>query len=195
MSEPIPTKETDISEIARRVSERTTQAPNVSIEMVDGIGRMTIGESGGVEERLRLMAALGTYDLDFLGPLLSQVGNGVSVNGELQEDSLQFVISFIKSIGPESEVEAMLAAQMAAVHICALDASRRYLWSSSLAGKDSAERAMTKMTRTFTTQMETLKKYRAKAQQTVRVERVTVNEGGQAIVGDVTHGGQGKDEK
>lgn len=195
MSEPIPTKEADISEIARRVSERTTHAPNVSVEMVDGIGRMTIGESGDVGERLRLMAALGTYDFDFLGPLLSQVSYGVSVGGELHEDSLQFVISFIKSIGPESEVEAMLAAQMAAVHICALDASRRYLWSSSLAGKDSSERAMTKLTRTFTTQMETLKKYRAKAQQTVRVERVTVNEGGQAIVGDVTHGGQGKDEK
>ena len=32
-------------------------------------------------------------------------------------------------------------------------------------------------------------KYRAKAQQTVRVERVTVHEGGQAIVGDVNHGG------
>ena len=45
-------------------------------------------------------------------------------------------------------------------------------------------------TRTYLAQMDALKKYRAKAQQTVRVERVTVNEGGQAIVGDVTHGGR-----
>ena len=37
--------------------------------------------------------------------------------------------------------------------------------------------------------MEALKRRRAKAQQTVRVERVTVEDGGQAIVGDVTHGG------
>jgi hypothetical protein len=44
--------------------------------------------------------------------------------------------------------------------------------------------------RTYLAQMDTLKKYRAKAQQTVRVESVTVNEGGQAIVGDVTHGGR-----
>ena len=43
-------------------------------------------------------------------------------------------------------------------------------------------------------QMEALKKYRAKAQQTVRVERVTVEDGGQAIVGNVTHGG-GHDTK
>jgi hypothetical protein len=37
--------------------------------------------------------------------------------------------------------------------------------------------------------MDALKKYRAKAQQVVRVERVTVEEGGQAIVGNVERGG------
>jgi len=39
--------------------------------------------------------------------------------------------------------------------------------------------------------MDALKRYRAKAQQTVRVERVTVREGGQAIVGSVSHEGGG----
>jgi hypothetical protein len=34
------------------------------------------------------------------------------------------------------------------------------------------------------------KRHRAKAQQVVRVERVTVNEGGQAIVGPVQTGGR-----
>jgi hypothetical protein len=44
--------------------------------------------------------------------------------------------------------------------------------------------------------MDALKKYRAKAQQTVRVERVTIEGGGQAIVGDVTHrGGRVEHEK
>ena len=50
---------------------------------------------------------------------------------------------------------------------------------------------MTRLSRTYIAQIDALKKYRSKAQQTVRVERVTVNEGGQAIVGDVTHGGEG----
>ena len=40
-------------------------------------------------------------------------------------------------------------------------------------------------------QMETLKRYRAKAQQ---VERVTVQDGGQAKVGAVRHGGSAIDE-
>ncbi|SHL40742.1 hypothetical protein SAMN05444414_11330 [Roseovarius marisflavi] len=107
------------------------------------------------------------------------------------EASLQFVIAFIKSIKPESEIETMLAAQMAAVHICAPDASRRYLSTTSLDGKDSAERAMTKLTRTFTTQMEALKRHHAKARKIVRVERVNVESGGQAIVSDVSHQAEG----
>ncbi|MGV6803932.1 MAG: hypothetical protein ACWA49_06980, partial [Ruegeria sp.] len=55
--------------------------------------------------------------------------------------------------------------------------------------QDSAERALNKLARTFTSQVETLKKYRSKADQTVRVERVEVKEGGQAIVGNVQNGG------
>jgi hypothetical protein len=184
-------KDEKTPEIAHKVRDRRDRAPNVSIEMVDNAARLTIGESSEPEEHLRLMDALGTYDIDFLSPLLGQIGNAVSANGELRQDSLQFAVSFIKSIKPESELEAMLAAQMAATHICALDASRRLLSSSTLPGKDSAERAMTKLTRAFTTQMEALKKHRAKAQQIVRVERVNVESGGQAIVGDVSAGGGG----
>jgi hypothetical protein len=39
--------------------------------------------------------------------------------------------------------------------------------------------------------VEALKRYRSRGDQTVRVEHVTVNEGGQAIVGNVNHGGRG----
>ena len=191
------TDQTDdqVTEIARLVSQRTQKAPNISVEIDDGVARLEIGKNGTPEERLKLMAALGTHDIDFLSPLLNQIGNSVSMKGEVQEGSLQFVIAFIKSIEPESELEAMLAAQMAAVHVCAMDASRRLLWADTFQGKDSAERAMTKLTRTFTTQMDALKRHRAKAQQTVRVERVNVESGGQAVVGDVTHGGRVHDKK
>jgi len=57
--------------------------------------------------------------------------------------------------------------------------------------RESLERSITRLSRTYLAQMDALKKYRAKAQQVVRVERVTVHEGGQAIVGDVSHGGEG----
>jgi hypothetical protein len=55
--------------------------------------------------------------------------------------------------------------------------------------------SQTRLSRTYLAQMDALKKYRAKAQQVVRVERVTVNDGGQAIVGELTHGGRSGDER
>jgi hypothetical protein len=39
--------------------------------------------------------------------------------------------------------------------------------------------------------MDTLKRYRSKGEQKVTVQHVTVNEGGQAVVGDVRTGGRG----
>jgi hypothetical protein len=52
--------------------------------------------------------------------------------------------------------------------------------------QDSAERAFNKLTRTFVTQMEALKRYRTGGEQKVTVQHVSVSEGGQAIVGNVT---------
>ena len=57
--------------------------------------------------------------------------------------------------------------------------------------QDAAERALNKLARTFVAQVEALVRCRGGGRQTVRVEHVTVNEGGQAIVGNVTSGGRG----
>lgn len=53
--------------------------------------------------------------------------------------------------------------------------------------QDSAERALNKLCRTFAIQLETLKRIRSSGEQKVTVRHVSVNEGGQAIVGNVTH--------
>ena len=47
----------------------------------------------------------------------------------------------------------------------------------------------TKMLRTFIAQMDALKKYRTGGQQKMVVEHVHVNEGGQAIVGNINQKG------
>ena len=50
-----------------------------------------------------------------------------------------------------------------------------------------------RLSRTFAALVEALNRHRGKAgQQTVRVEHVTVNEGGQAIVGTVEQPGRGR---
>jgi type III secretory pathway component EscR len=47
------------------------------------------------------------------------------------------------------------------------------------------ERSLNKLARTYTTQLETLKRYRTGGEQKVTVRHVLVNDGGQAIVGNV----------
>ena len=66
--------------------------------------------------------------------------------------------------------------------------ARRLANVETIPQQDSAERALNKLARTFTTQIEALKRYRSTAQQKVTVEHVTVQAGGQAIVGNVSHG-------
>ncbi len=185
----------NFAELTEKLRERRAKAPEVSVTMEGNAASFTVGEESSGEEYLRLMAAVGTFDYGFMDAFLGQIGNAVSDKGSISESKMRFALGVIVGLEPRDEIEAMLAAQMAAVHVCAMDASRRYLWGESLASKDSAERALTKLTRTFATQMETLKRYRSKGRQVVRVERVTVNEGGQAIVGPVQHGGRGDEKK
>lgn len=101
------------------------------------------------------------------------------------------MLALVKGVEPKDQVEAMLAAQMAAVHNATMTFARRLNRAENVPQQDSAERAFNKLARTFALQVEALKRYRSGGEQTVRVEHVTVNEGGQAIVGNVTHRGRG----
>ena len=84
---------------------------------------------------------------------------------------------------------AMLISQMTATHVAMSVLSQKMMDAPSHQMRESLERSQTRLSRTFLSQMEALRKHLAKAQQTVRVEHVTVNAGGQAIVGNVAHGG------
>jgi hypothetical protein len=97
------------------------------------------------------------------------------------------MLSVIKGIQPRDQLEAMLAAQMAAVQMAVMTFARRLAHVETIPQQDSAERALNKLARTYATQMETLKRYRTGGEQKVTVQHVSVSEGGQAIVGNVTH--------
>jgi hypothetical protein len=104
---------------------------------------------------------------------------------------LIFMLSVVKDIKPRDQVEAMLAAQMAAVHQAILTFARRLAHVETIDQQDSAERAFNKLARTFAAQMEALKRYRTGGEQKVTVQHVSVSEGGQAIVGNVTQTAHG----
>ncbi len=138
-----------------------------------------------------LMQALGISDNAFLNGILGQLANAASQGGAVDERHVNFMLSAIKGVEPKDEVEVMLAAQMAAVHAATMTFARRLGNVENIPQQDSAERAFNKLARTFVAQVEALKRYRTGGEQKVTVEHVTVKEGGQAIVGSVTHGGRG----
>jgi hypothetical protein len=96
------------------------------------------------------------------------------------------MLSVVKGIQPRDQIEVMLAAQMAVVHTASMTMAQRLGQVENLLQQDSAERAFNKLTRTFASQMEALKRYRTGGEQKVTVQHVSVSEGGQAIVGNVT---------
>ena len=76
--------------------------------------------------------------------------------------------------------------QMVAVHELAMEMSKRALIrDQEVDAVDRHVNRLTKLMRTYTTQMEALNRYRTKGQQKITVQHVNVESGGQAIVGDV----------
>jgi hypothetical protein len=136
---------------------------------------------------LKLLAeALGTGNHDFVRGLLVQLADAASRGQKTDQAAVNFMLSVVKGIQPRDEVESMLAAQMAAIHNTIMAFTRRLAHVENIPQQDSAERALNKLARTFTTQMEALKRYRTGGEQKVTVQHVSVSEGGQAIVGHVT---------
>lgn len=136
--------------------------------------------------QLLVMEAVASADGDFLNGIVSQLADASGRGQDIDERGLNFMLSVIKGIEPRDQLEAMLAAQMAAVHVTSMTFARRLAQVETIAQQDSAERAFNKLTRTFAMQMEALKRYRTGAEQKVTLQHVSVAEGGQAIVGNVT---------
>ena len=138
-----------------------------------------------------LTEALGTVDGDFVTGLLTQLSNATSQDQRPNETAINFLLSVIKGAKPKDQFEAMLAAQMAAIHTATMTFTRQLANAETIAQQDSAERALNKLARTFAMQMEALKRYRTGGEQKVTVQHVSVNEGGQAIVGNVNQAAGG----
>jgi hypothetical protein len=133
-----------------------------------------------------VMDVLASADGDFVNGIVSQLASASGRGQDISEHGINFMLSVIKGIEPRDQLEAMLAAQMAAVHMASMTFARRLGHVKDISQQDSAERAFNKLTRTFAMQMDALKRYRSGAEQKVTLQHVSVADGGQAIVGNVT---------
>jgi hypothetical protein len=135
----------------------------------------------------QLMAeALGVADRDAMHGILRQLVKA-SVKGERPDEvNLAFMISMVKSIKPRDSVEAMLVAQMVSVHVMAMRCAHHLANAEDIARQDSAGRALGRLARTFPAQMEALNRYRNNGEPAIAVQNVSIQNGGKAIVGNVT---------
>jgi hypothetical protein len=133
------------------------------------------------------MKALGTADRDFVKGLFGQL-MAASARGadRLDGEWLFFALSLLKDVKPGDGLAAMQIAQMAAVHAAMMRISGNLGQATQPPNLDSAVRAINQLARTYTAQLEALKRYRTGNEQKVTVQNVSVTEGGQAIVGNFT---------
>ena len=145
----------------------------------------------------------GPGSLKSLGGSVSRAFNSVVVNEALRaawlpsnlaaddrEKRMQAVIGFMLEFKPRDAIEGMMAAQAAAAHAAAMECYRRAMIPEQLGEAAQALRKnAASMTRTFIELLDALDRKRGGTrQQVVRVERVQVAAGGQAIVGSVSAG-------
>ncbi|WP_407148333.1 hypothetical protein [Bradyrhizobium sp. ORS 86] len=135
----------------------------------------------------QLMAnALGAVDRDAMEGILRQLVKASVSGGRPDQVNLSFMLSMVKSLRPRDSVEAMLVAQMVSVHVMAMRCAHHLAHAKDLAQHDSAARALGRLARTFPAQIEALNRYRSHGEPAITVQNVKVEDGGNAIVGNVT---------
>jgi hypothetical protein len=136
-------------------------------------------------------AATGTTDNAVHMARINEIASALWIpEGSSETDihnRLAAAIQMFVELKPKNGVEGMLATQMVATHSAAMECMRRaMIEGQSFEGRDQNLKHAGKLMQTFARQMEVLDKHRGKGQQKITVEHVTVEAGGQAIVGNVT---------
>ncbi len=145
----------------------------------------------------------GSDSPDFNNVLLNDVLGTMWLpnrDGDEKSRRIRAGMAALKAFKPADAIEGMLAAQAVALHHAAMECFRRAMHPeqpSAIASKLRKDGA--NLARGMTDMLEALDRKRGKGPQVVRVERVVVHDGGQAIVGAVSAGagvsGGGSDDR
>jgi hypothetical protein len=135
----------------------------------------------------RLKLALGTTSDAFVDASLCQLQAAAQLPGSgISEIAVNAALAMIEAAAPKDEIEGALAVQMACTHTAAVAVLSRlgngYPGEKRVVAFGSAA---ARLLRAFTSQVEVLRRLRHGGRQYVRVEHVSVNDGGQAVIGNV----------
>lgn len=135
----------------------------------------------------RLKAALGTASMEFVDATLFQLQAAARLpNSGVSEIAVNAALALIEGEKPKGETECAIVIQMACVHSATMTVLGR------LGGGHGGDRhvlaaatAASRLSRTFAILVETLRRLRSGGSQVIRIERVDVRDGGQAVIGHI----------
>jgi hypothetical protein len=182
---PTDTRSTPSVELATTSAGKAlTPKPEAS----DESSKNDLAATLGPELVAQLERTFATSDLYLTLRLLLQANQAAGLKSlDLESLVRQFPAEALASLGVRDGLEALLAVQMVSVHSLAMKfLGRVAIENQTETGIELYVNRANKLMRTFATQMETLKKHRSTGEQHVTVEHVTVQNGGQAVVGTVT---------
>ena len=133
-----------------------------------------------------LAEALGVVDRDALHGLLSQLVKASAVARRPDQGNLSFMVSMLKNIAPRDSLEAMLTAQMVSIQVATMRCACRLACTDDVTQQESLTRALTRLSRTFASQMEALNRHRSNGACAITVQNLSVQDGGKAVVGHFT---------
>lgn len=133
------------------------------------------------------LKAFGTTDPDFYSGFFRQALRASQRGAEAYDsESLLFTLAVSRGEKPKDQLETMHLAQMAEVHSTTMRLFGEVARAQDLALQEVLLRAINQFVRTYTAQLEAFKRYRSGGDPRVTVQTVSVADGGQAIVGNVT---------
>ncbi len=135
----------------------------------------------------RLKNAFGTASSAFVGASLQHLIAAARLpNSGICEIAVNSSLAFVEGAKSRDEIECALVIQMACTHSATMAVLSRlggaHGGDRTVAGMASAA---ARLLRAYAAQVEALRRLRNGGSQTVRVEHVHVNEGGQALIGNV----------
>ena len=165
-------------------TEQTKTAASPRIKLVSPHGFSMDHPDLKLGEQL-MASALGVADRDAMDGIFRQLVRASASGERPDEVNLSFMLSMVKSIKPRDAVEAMLVAQMVSVHVMAMRCAHHLASAEDLAQHDSA--AAHRPARPHLSRPDRgAERYRSHGEPAITVQNVSVGDGGNAIVGNVT---------
>lgn len=175
-----PYTQTQLPVVNKFIKKLQEKPFDVRYEMKDG--KVANSSEDFVKQGVALFEATGCLGVSLTHTIETQLLNVV---GDPKETGLTAAIQFLSSQKPNDEVEGLILTQAYTAHLLAMKFAKR---AAHLEDPDMIDRnanSAVRMMKTFTNHIEALNRYRGKGQQMVRVEHVTVNDGGQAVIAPI----------